>query len=79
MKGAFRREWRVLLKDDNTADGCFSIYPKGNPKILQYRVTVLANGATITCNLCLDFKNFGIPDFLTLLRPKVRGIKPQGI
>ena len=44
MLGVLRREWRVLFKQDNTADGCFPARPKASPQIPQSSVTVLGKG-----------------------------------
>ena len=76
MQGVIRREWHVLFKDDNAADGCFSVRPKGTPQIPQSCVAVLANGATrvgpmslanalgLACELRLVLENLGDSDSL---------------
>ncbi len=51
LQGVIRREWLVLFKDDNTADGCFPARPKGSPNISQLSLLPPNMGADIICKL----------------------------
>ncbi len=58
MQGVICREWLVLFKDYNAADGCFSARPAGVPQIPQSCVAVLDNAGVpdhpnIPCELRL--------------------------
>ncbi len=80
MQGVIRREWHVLFKDDNAADGCFSARPKGTPQIPQSCVAILANGATIACELRLVLENLGDSDSLLQYRTlHYMSLKPKPI
>jgi hypothetical protein len=53
MQGVPCREWLVLSKRHNTADGRFPVRPKGAKQMIQYGVTVLDKDPAIVCGPCL--------------------------
>ena len=68
LQGVIRKEWPVLVKDDNVADGGFPARPKGSPKIPQYSVAALDKGITIACKLRLVLRNFGASEIYIQFR-----------
>ncbi len=68
MQGVIRREWPALFKDENAAEGCFPVRPKGSRQMTQYGVAVLANGGTIACELRLVLGNLEASYYPTMFR-----------
>lgn len=78
MQGVIRREWQVLLKEDNAAEGCFPARPKGSPQIPQSSVAVLDKGVTIACKLRLVLGNLGASERFMQYRILHLGQEPTG-